>query len=137
MRLKISRGCLERIELDAQERKPIEACGILIGSQKEAEFEVSEVVSTPNELNSPTRFEIDPEVLYRVMKEAEAKGLDVVGFYHSHLGYGAGPSAIDLEHMRFVSGLVWFVCNISPRGTEFRAFSLSGGKLIELEMMVK
>jgi proteasome lid subunit RPN8/RPN11 len=137
LKLKIPRACLEQIESDARHRQPIEACGVLIGSSSKNGFEVSEIISTPNELNSPTRFEINPEVLYQVMKRAETKGLDVVGFYHSHFGYGDRPSAIDLEYMKFVSNMAWLICDLSPKGTRFRAFSLLGGKLVELELVTK
>ena len=108
----------------------------MVGKQKGGDFEVLDVVKASNVMDSPTRFEIDPEELYRVMKDAEAKGLDVVGFYHSHLGYGAGPSAVDLDHMKFLSDLVWLICDISAEGVKFKAFNIRGNKLAELEIVV-
>jgi proteasome lid subunit RPN8/RPN11 len=108
----------------------------LIGKRGNDDFEVLDAVAASNVINSPTRFEIDPEELYRVMKDAEAKGLEIVGFYHSHLGYGAGPSRVDLEHMKFLSDLVWLICDIPARGAEFKAFSMHGGKLVELELVI-
>jgi len=136
MRLSIYRLHLKEVEVDARARAPVEACGILVGKQKGGDFEVLDVVKASNVMDSPTRFEIDPEELYRVMKDAEAKGLDVVGFYHSHLGYGAGPSAVDLDHMKFLSDLVWLICDISAEGVKFKAFNIRGNKLAELEIVV-
>lgn len=44
------------------------------------------------------RFLIRPEELLRGEKYAREKGLDVVGFYHSHPDDRAVPSQYDLEH---------------------------------------
>lgn len=108
----------------------------MVGKQKGNNFEVLDVVKASNVMDSPTRFEIDPEELYRVIKDAEAKGLDVIGFYHSHLGYGAGPSVVDLDHMKFLSSFIWLICDISAEGVKFKAFSMRGDKLTELELVV-
>jgi proteasome lid subunit RPN8/RPN11 len=136
MKLLISRPNLKKVEADARARAPVEACGILVGRQKEGDFEVVDVIKTSNVMESPTRFEIDPEELYRVMKGAEAEGLEIVGFYHSHLGYGAGPSIVDLDRMKFLPNLVWLICDISAEGANFGAFSMRGDKLAELELAV-
>jgi proteasome lid subunit RPN8/RPN11 len=114
----------------------VEACGILLGKKKRNDFEVLDVVKTSNILDSPTRFEIDPEELYRAMKDAEGRGLDIIGFYHSHLGYGTGPSAVDLGHMKFLPNLVWLICDIFGRATRFGAFTMRGGEPVELELVV-
>jgi proteasome lid subunit RPN8/RPN11 len=136
MRLLISSSHLKKVEADARAQAPVEACGILVGRQKGRNFEVLDVVKTSNVMDSPTRFEIDPEELYRAMKGAEARGLEIIGFYHSHLGYGAGPSTVDLDRMKFLSNLVWLICDISAKGANFRAFTMRGDKLVELEMAV-
>ena len=136
MRLLTSRPHLKKVEADARARAPVEACGILVGKQKGNNFEVLDVVKASNVMDSPTRFEIDPEELYRVIKDAEAKGLDVIGFYHSHLGYGAGPSVVDLDHMKFLSSFIWLICDISAEGVKFKAFGMRGDKLTELELVV-
>jgi len=136
MRLLISRSNLKQVETDARARAPIEACGILIGRRWGNDFEALDAIAASNLANSPTRFEIDPEELYRMMKGAEARGLEIIGFYHSHLGYGAGPSAVDLEHMKFLSDLVWLICDIPAGGAEFKAFSMYDGKLVELELVL-
>src|SRR5438067_13835430 len=44
------------------------------------------------------RFLIRPDELMRGEKYARDKGLDVVGFYHSHPDDRAVPSQYDLEH---------------------------------------
>lgn len=107
----------------------------MIGKREGSDFEVVDVIKASNMANSSTRFEINPEELYRAIRGAEAKSLDVIGFYHSHLGYGSGPSAVDLDRMKFFPDLVWLICDISNEGAEFKAFIMSGEKLVELEMI--
>ena len=135
MRLLMSRQHLKKVEVDARARATVEACGILIGKQEGGDFEVVDVVRASNMVNSSTRFEINPEELYRAIKRAEAKSLEVIGFYHSHLGYGAGPSAVDLDRMKLFPDLVWLICDISDESAEFKAFIMRGEKLVELEMI--
>jgi proteasome lid subunit RPN8/RPN11 len=135
MKLLMPRTNLAEVELDARARAPVEACGILTGKRADNNFEVIYVVKASNMANSSTRFEINPEELYRTIKDAEVKGLEVLGFYHSHLGYGARPSAVDLDRMKPFPDLVWLICDISDGSAEFKAFILRGEKLVELEII--
>jgi proteasome lid subunit RPN8/RPN11 len=48
--------------------------------------------------SSHNRFLIEPRDLLRVQRAAAARGLDVIGFYHSHPDVAARPSQFDREH---------------------------------------
>jgi proteasome lid subunit RPN8/RPN11 len=135
MRLLMSRQHLKKVEVDARARATVEACGILVGKHWGGDFEVVDVIRASNMASSSTRFEINPEELYRAIKGAEAKSLEVIGFYHSHLGYCAGPSAVDLDRMKLFPDLVWLICDTSDESAEFKAFMMRGKKLVELEMI--
>ena len=81
---------------------PYECCGLLVG--RFAEGGGKEVVETypisnaREEEAKRNRFLIRPEELLRGERHARARGLDVVGFYHSHPDDEAVPSRYDLEH---------------------------------------
>jgi proteasome lid subunit RPN8/RPN11 len=81
---------------------PYECCGLLIGSFKaEGRKEVIETYPISNareEQAKRNRFLIRPQELMRGEKYARERGLDVVGFYHSHPDDEAVPSGYDLEH---------------------------------------
>jgi proteasome lid subunit RPN8/RPN11 len=95
---------------------PNECCGILLGQAIGARKEVKEVVALKNlrldaaraeevlPLESPgkeserNRFLIDPLEQLRVEKGARTRGLDVLGYYHSHPDHPAGPSDYDRDH---------------------------------------
>ncbi len=81
---------------------PYECCGLLVG--RFAGGGLKEVVETypisnaREEEAKRNRFLIRPEELLRGERHARARGLDVVGFYHSHPDDEAVPSRYDLEH---------------------------------------
>jgi len=81
---------------------PYECCGLLIGSFKaDGSKEVVETYPISNareEEAKRNRFLIRPEELLAGERAARQKGLDVVGFYHSHPDDAAVPSGYDLDH---------------------------------------
>ena len=81
---------------------PFECCGLMLGQfEGTGHKSVSETYAISNareEEAKRNRFLIRPEELMRGEKYAREKGLDVVGFYHSHPDDRAVPSKYDLEH---------------------------------------
>ncbi len=71
---------------------PNEGCGLLVGRPDE----VVEVVASPNVADSARVYEIDPRVLLRTFRDAEARGLEVIGVFHSHTHSAAYPSPTDV-----------------------------------------
>lgn len=55
-------------------------------------------LESPGKESERNRFLIDPREQMRVEKDARARGLDVVGYYHSHPDHPARPSNYDREH---------------------------------------
>jgi len=81
---------------------PFECCGLMLGRfENDGRKIVTETYPISNareEEAKRNRFLIRPEELLRGEKYAREKGLDVVGFYHSHPDERAVPSKYDLEH---------------------------------------
>jgi len=81
---------------------PHECCGLLLGSFAAGGIKtISEVYPISNareEKAKRNRFLIHPEELMRGERYAQQKGLEVVGFYHSHPDHPAVPSGYDLDH---------------------------------------
>ena len=88
---------------------PHEACGILIGDMStgvdgKAITIVKDALMVPNswEVESEreglrNRFLISPDDYVRADREAGKRGLDVIGFFHSHPDCPARPSETDRE----------------------------------------
>ena len=81
---------------------PFECCGLMLGrfetDGRKVVVETYPISNAREEKAKRNRFLIRPEELLRGEKYAREKGLDVVGFYHSHPDDRAVPSQYDLEH---------------------------------------
>jgi proteasome lid subunit RPN8/RPN11 len=92
---------LHEIRQHGERDYPFECCGLMLGRFAEGRKVVVETYPISNareEEAKRNRFLIRPEELMRGEKFAREKGLDVVGFYHSHPDDRAVPSQYDLEH---------------------------------------
>ena len=95
---------------------PSECCGVLLGTADGELKHVVEVVALRNLRHDPrraqellpvadpvgeterNRFLLDPLDQLRVEKDARARRLEVLGYYHSHPDHPARPSDYDCEH---------------------------------------
>lgn len=81
---------------------PFECCGLLIGSFEQdgskIVLETYPISNAREEEAKRNRFLIQPDELLRGERYAVKKGLDVIGFYHSHPDSPAVPSQYDLDH---------------------------------------
>ncbi|HSD29402.1 MAG TPA: M67 family metallopeptidase, partial [Vicinamibacteria bacterium] len=85
------------IRSEAARAYPAEGCGALLGP---ADAAVSEVLPLTNqEASSPrTRFTVSPLDYLAVEGRADARGLKLLGFWHSHPDHPACPSPTDRAH---------------------------------------
>lgn len=97
--MELSLEVLEGIRTHARESLPAECCGLLIGRVEAGARQVLEAIRTPNEApgDRSRTYRIPPAEFWRAERRAAARGLRVVGAYHSHPGAEAQPSPADLE----------------------------------------
>ena len=92
----------DQIRAYGEQEYPNECCGLLIGrfakSGIKTVVEVQPISNARETDAKPNRFLIHPEELMRGERYAAKRGLDVIGFYHSHPDHPAVPSQYDLEH---------------------------------------
>jgi len=131
MGLIIRQTDLKRI-IKTAEKTPVEVCGFLLGKREGENFLVEEVRFVPNRLKSPTAFEMEPFEMVKAIDEAEEKGLEVVGIFHSHLKCPPRPSGRDLRGMRLWP-VLWLI--VDEKGN-YGAFVLKGDKIREVEVEV-
>lgn len=105
----------------AKNGAPAESCALLFGKEESNTYTVSEVFITKNTENSPVNFTISNEELLLGYQEAEKKGLDVIGIFHSHPHSEARPSSTDRKFMT-VNPVVWLI--FSNVHDELNAFIL-------------
>ena len=94
--MKISRTLLSQIHAHLEAGYPDEACGVILGK----DGVVNEVVHAGNERtdSARNRYLIDPLAYMKIERDADKRGLQVLGIYHSHPDVAARPSQFDLDH---------------------------------------
>lgn len=92
----------EELRRHAEQEYPHECCGLLVGrfaaDGRKTVVEVYPVSNAREESARHNRSLILPAEMLRGERHARARGLDVIGNYHSHPDHPAVPSAFDLEH---------------------------------------
>ncbi len=98
----INAECEEKIRAAGAETYPHECCGALLGhdATDEKPREVLDAFPLVNRReDSPrNRFSVSPRDVIAAEREAAARGLEVIGWYHSHPDHPARPSEYDREH---------------------------------------
>ena len=127
--LRMDDSVWQAIRRHGEEAYPHESCGVLIGrSEGEARTVVVAVRCVNVQTDSPaTRYQIDPREILRAARDARPKGLDVVGFYHSHPDHPARPSATDLAEAHWL-GCSYVITRVERgRADATCSFVLLGG----------
>jgi len=95
--LKIPRAQADAIAAHARSGYPHEICGVLVGTARDGVVRVARAVPVTNrETERPAvRYQIAPEDLIRIQREAREQGREILGYYHSHPDHPARPSETD------------------------------------------
>jgi len=113
---------------------PIEACALLFGRVNSNEAYVSKVAIASNKLQSTVRFEINPEVVFKELNEAEREELDFIGFFHSHPA-PARPSLIDQKGMKLWGNAIWLI--LSSTKSNLGAYKMMNDEVIGIPIIVE
>ncbi len=115
---------------------PEEGCGLLLGQADR--FLVTDFLQLENTA-SPDRagkhFVLDPLKVYEAEREAEKKGLDILGFYHSHPDHEAALSEEDRRYM--IPGMFYMILSIvKGRCRDIRVFEKRESNGIVTEIFI-
>ncbi len=114
MALRIQKTHFEELRRHGEDTYPHECCGVLVGEFEEAGSKtVTRVARCGNtRTDSPqNRYQISPVDLFRIQREAELEGHDIVGFYHSHPDHPALWSSTDLAEAHW-SGCSYVISSV-------------------------
>lgn len=118
--------------VSAAKSSSVEICGLLFGERSGEEIRVIEAKAITNRLKSPEAFEMEPLEMVKVIDDAEGRGLEVVGIFHSHLKCPPRPSERDLEGMKNWR-VPWLIIDDKEN---YGAFVLEGEKVREVDVRV-
>ena len=91
---------MDRMREHLEAGYPNEACGALVGTADDSARRVVEFQGMRNTITDRPwdRYELDSLEQLRVQKDAESRGLEIIGFAHSHPDHPSVPSRFDAEH---------------------------------------
>lgn len=127
-RLLLTRRHRHAIERHAAGTYPEECCGVLLGRGLEGgDRLVVQVLPARNQHDDSrhNRYVIPPQAVLAAHKTARVKGLDVLGYYHSHPDHPAEPSETDRENAW--PGLTYLILAVE----EGRPAALRGWRLTD------
>jgi [CysO sulfur-carrier protein]-S-L-cysteine hydrolase len=126
--LQLTRPLWLEMVAHAYDGLPDEACGLLVGELATGSVKAFEPCR--NAAASSRVYEIDGRDYLRVDREAEGRGLDIVGVMHSHTHTEAYPSPTDVGQ---AVDPAWHYIIVSLKRAEpaLRSFLIADGKIEE------
>jgi [CysO sulfur-carrier protein]-S-L-cysteine hydrolase len=119
---------------------PEEACGMLAGRLVDGTLtpdgRVEAVYPCANTDASARTYTVDPRDLLRAMRDAESKGLEIVGVYHSHTHTEAWPSPTDVGQAVDPSWL-YVIVSLKDGDPVLRAFRIENGNISEVAAVLE
>jgi proteasome lid subunit RPN8/RPN11 len=117
---------------------PDEACGLLTGRLVggEPDGRITDAVPCVNAERSARTYTIDGRDMLRVTREADARGDEIVGVWHSHTHTEAYPSPTDV---RLAVDPAWICAIVSLRDSVpmLRAYRIRDGQIAEIPIALE
>ena len=117
--------------LHAREEAPRECCGLLIGTG-------DVVVGSFRARNldpAPTRYLIDPQDHFEAIRQARARGAEVIGAYHSHPAGAAVPSPRDIQEANGGSDFLYVIVSLVQ--DDVKAYRIENGAFLPCAVTTK
>jgi len=102
--LRLTEQIYHAIRLHGEQTYPHECCGVLLGRSVDGANEVDEAVRAGNTRtdSAHNRYNIAPQELVKIQRQGRERGLDIVGFYHSHPDHPAQWSKTDFAEAHWL-----------------------------------
>jgi proteasome lid subunit RPN8/RPN11 len=118
----------EAIRRHGERTYPHECCGVLLGRSGDAGNMVESAIEAGNTRtdSAHNRYNIAPQELIRIQRQGRERGLDIVGFYHSHPDHPAQWSKTDFEEAHWI-GCSYVITSVEQGTAKVtNAFLLAG-----------
>ena len=124
--IRVAREVIDAVVAHARSAAPDECCGLLLGAAGRV------VVARPARNaaeDASRRFEVDVKDHIDGRREARSRGIEVVGFYHSHPRSPAAPSPTDCAEAGYDDHL-YMIVGLAAEPPEVALFRLEHGNFL-------
>lgn len=130
--MRINQSLIHEIVAHAREDMPNECCGMVGGMDGRART----VYRAENAEASPLRYSIDPQEQFRLMKEIEEAGEELVGIYHSHTKSAAYPSQTDVNLAGWPDAVYLIASLANSDAPAVKGFWIRNGEITDAEIVI-
>jgi proteasome lid subunit RPN8/RPN11 len=118
----------QAVRAHGEETYPHECCGVLLGKSDADGNHVQQVVRAGNTRSDSAhnRYNIAPQELVKIQRQARQAGLDIVGFYHSHPDHPAQWSPTDFAEAHWIGCSYVITAVAKGKAADTNSFLLSG-----------
>ena len=102
--LKLNEQTYDAVRRHGEETYPHECCGVLLGRSLDDVNVVEDAIRAGNTRtdSAHNRYHIAPHELVKIQRDGRKRGLDIVGFYHSHPDHPAQWSQTDFAEAHWL-----------------------------------
>ena len=132
LKLEIPTYVFEQMLEQAKAEAPIEACGILAGSDSKVE----KLYKMTNVDNSSNHFMMEPKEQFAVVKDIRSAGLEMLAIYHSHPETPARPSAEDIR-LALTPDVIYVIVSLQDaKAPAVKGFLLEDGTVTKVPVEI-
>ena len=126
--LKLKEAEYHEMRAHGEETYPHECCGVMLGRMEAGTNVVERVVRAGNTRTDSlhNRYQIAPEELVKIQRQAREQQLDIVGFYHSHPDHPARWSETDLREAHWMGSSYVITAVAGGVAEQTNSFRLAG-----------
>jgi len=131
--MRISQSLIDEMVAHARGELPNECCGMVGGRDGVA----TTVYRAENAEASPLRYSIDAAEQFRLIREIEDAGEELVAIYHSHTKSAAYPSQTDVNLAGWPEAVYLIVSLANSEAPDVKGFWIRGGEIADAELVVE
>ena len=130
--MKIPVDIFEQMVAQARAEAPIEACGILAGSNNRVE----KLYKMTNAEKRSDHFMMEPAEQFKVVKDIRSSGLEMLAIFHSHPATPTRPSAEDIR-LALTPDVTYVIVSLENRDhPAVKGFRMENGRLTEVTVRI-
>lgn len=132
MTVTITRTAYDSLLDQARREAPIEACGYLLGTDKE---HATYNYAMTNVDHAEEHFTLDPKEQFAAIKYARQNAMKVVGNWHSHPVSPSRPSQEDIR-LAYDPTILYFILSLASEEPVLNAFRIQQGEVEKLPVTI-